>query len=185
ASQSMPQSQRGSAAAWCIIRRAYSALLTTSLVWASRGMVRCSDMSLVCSASVNLGSVAKACQYLRAAFAPRSEGASAEACPEGSARMVVARHSARSMSGTSLCEGWDGKGSVTAAGFAVSVEQVGRDRGQCREARGFLKGPGKRGHFRQIQAPSDVPPGGDTGGVLAWSGCDRIRGWLSGKARDR
>ena len=31
ASQPMPQSQRGSLAPWCIIRRAYSALLTVSL----------------------------------------------------------------------------------------------------------------------------------------------------------
>ena len=142
-------------------------------------------MSLDCSASVNLGSVAKACQYLRAAFAPRSGGASAEACPEGSPRMAVARHRARSMSGTSLREGWDGKETLTAVGFAVSVEQVGGDRGQDREGRRSLKWPGKRGHFRHIQAPSDIPPGGEAGGVLPRSECDLIRGLRSWRARDR
>src|SRR6516164_9629709 len=70
-------------------------------------MVRHSAVSLSFSAAVNPGSVANACQYLRAALAPRSGPALAGAGPTSSTRTVMARHVERGMSSTSHREGWD------------------------------------------------------------------------------
>src|SRR5579883_1078320 len=64
-------------------------------------MVTLSLRSLCWSSSVNEGRVANACQYLRAAFALRLGGASADADTKVSPRRGIARQNTRSISSTS------------------------------------------------------------------------------------
>src|SRR5262249_59468535 len=91
-------------------------------------MVRHSAVSLSFSVAVNSGSVANACQYLRAAFAARSGGGSAAAGDEDRTRMVKARDSTRGMGNTSHEEPrGDGVGE---AGWALGIEQVSGDGGR-------------------------------------------------------
>src|SRR5438105_2378909 len=71
------------------------------LVTSSNGVVTHSLIFLF-SASVNLGSVANACQYLGAAFPSASDSAFANADPTGSTRIVIAKVKARIMNGSSF-----------------------------------------------------------------------------------
>src|SRR5690242_16389850 len=103
----MPQSHNGCAAAWCIIFNAYSDPVTISRTCASRGIVGHSASSFFCSAGETLGSLANACQYFKAALAPGSEPASANAGAIGRTRMVTVKHAARNMSIASQERDWD------------------------------------------------------------------------------
>src|SRR5579884_1703235 len=68
-------------------------------------MVRQLALSRFCSASVIVGMVAKACQYLSAALAPRSGAVSADTVGMGKTEKARSKHRARSMNETSLVKG--------------------------------------------------------------------------------
>src|SRR6516225_3500976 len=76
------------------------------------------------SVSVNLGSVANACQYLRAALASKSDGLSASAGAQSKKSTDVARLIARSMTNTSLQRFRAKVSSIVPKKTHESIEQV-------------------------------------------------------------
>src|SRR5260370_36978422 len=119
--------------------------------------------------------VAKACQYLRAAFSPRSP---AIAESTGCATTRNARHAARNIIITSLSSRFGGqpkqvKSEIRETERAFSIEQIGRYRACHCHGCGLLNRPAELRQFQIVWSSPRLQPG--SGRTLRGSWTNRVR----------